>query len=120
MAVVGAPEDEIRVDVDPDRLRALSLTPEDIASALRAANWSSPGGTIRRGQFRFSVLALTEFRDIKEIGETPIGTGGNVRLRDVATVALTTADPRTVGGAGLQGPPWGWWCTRTPGPTPSR
>ncbi len=96
VAVVGAPEDEIRVEAEPDRLRNLGLSPENIADALQAANWSSPGGTIRRGQFRFSVLALTEFRSIAEIGETPLGNSGTLRLRDVATVSLTTADPRTV------------------------
>ena len=96
VAVVGSPEDEIRVEVDPERIRNLGLSPENIADALRSANWSSPGGTIRRGQFRFSVLALTEFRTVEEIGDTPLGTDGTVRLRDVATVSLTTADPRTV------------------------
>jgi HAE1 family hydrophobic/amphiphilic exporter-1 len=96
VAVVGSPEDEIRVEVDPERIRNLGLSPENIADALRAANWSSPGGTIRRGQFRFSVLALTEFRSVDEIGDTPLGNSGTIRLRDVATVALTTADPRTV------------------------
>jgi HAE1 family hydrophobic/amphiphilic exporter-1 len=96
VAVVGAPEDEIRVEIDPERIRNLGLSPENIADALRAANWSSPGGTIRRGQFRFSVLALTEFRTVEEIGDTPLGTDGTIRLRDVATVSLTTADPRTV------------------------
>ena len=96
VAVVGSPEDEIRVEIDPDRIRNLGLSPENIADALRAANWSSPGGTIRRGQFRFSVLALTEFRTVEEIGDTPLGNSGTIRLRDVATVTLTTADPRTV------------------------
>lgn len=96
VAVVGAPEDEIRVEVDPDRIRNLGLSPENIGDALRAANVSSPGGTIRRGQFRFSVLALTEFKSVAEIGETPIGNGGTIKLRDVATITLTTADPSTI------------------------
>ena len=96
VAVVGSPEDEIRVEVDPDRIRNLGLSPENIGDALRAANVSSPGGTIRRGQFRFSVLALTEFRSVQEVGETPIGNGGTIKLRDVATITLTTADPNTI------------------------
>ena len=48
VAVVGAPEDEIRIEVDPDRLRALGLSPDDVARGVRAANASAPGGTIRR------------------------------------------------------------------------
>ena len=49
VAVVGAPEDEIRVEVDPARMRALGLSPDDVANAIEAANATSPGGTIRRG-----------------------------------------------------------------------
>ena len=97
VAVVGAPEDEIRVEVDPNRMRALGLSPDDIAKAITAANASAPGGTIRRRQFRFSVRALTEFRSPDQIGDTPIGpAGAGIRLRDVASVALGTADAQTV------------------------
>ncbi len=96
VAVVGAPEDEIRVDLDPDRLRALNLTTSAVADALRQANWSAPGGTIRRGQFRFSVRALTEFRSLEEIGRTPLTPGGTVRLEDIGTAHLGLADPRTL------------------------
>ncbi|HJS46799.1 MAG TPA: efflux RND transporter permease subunit, partial [Gemmatimonadales bacterium] len=97
VAVVGAPEREIRVELDAERMRALGLSPQDVARALDAANASAPGGTIRRGQFRFSVRALTEFRDLGEIGQTPVGpAAAGIRLADIATVRLTTADPRTV------------------------
>ncbi len=97
VAVVGAPADEIRVDVDPDRLRALALTPEDVAQAIVTQNSTGAGGTVRRGQFRFSVRALTEFRDLDEILAVPIGSpGSGVTLRDVATAQITLADPFTI------------------------
>ncbi len=97
VAVVGAPEDQIRVDLDPDRLRALNLTPEDVAAAIRAQNATGAGGTIRKGQFRFSVRALTEFRTPAEILDTPVGpVGSGITLRDVGTVALGLADPVTM------------------------
>ncbi|HEU5050552.1 MAG TPA: efflux RND transporter permease subunit, partial [Gemmatimonadales bacterium] len=97
VAVVGAPADEIRIDVDPERMRALGLSPDDIATAVENANRSAPGGTIRRGQFRFSVRALTEFRSAEEIGNTPVGPPrSGIRLADVATVRAGLADPRTV------------------------
>lgn len=97
VAVVGAPEDQIRVDLDPDKLRALNLTPEDVAAAIRAQNAAGAGGTIRKGQFRFSVRALTEFRTPAEILATPLGAvGSGVTLRDVGTVTLGLADPLTM------------------------
>lgn len=97
VAVVGAPEDEIRVDLDPDRLRAFDLTPEDVAQSIRSQNATGAGGTVRRGQFRFSVRALTEFRTPAEILDTPIGRdGANITIRDVGTVSLGLADPLTM------------------------
>jgi HAE1 family hydrophobic/amphiphilic exporter-1 len=97
VAVVGQPEDEIRIEVDPERMRSLALTPYDIANAVQHANVAGAGGTIRRGQFRFSVRVLTELRSPDEISETPIGPSGSpYRLRDVATVTVSSAEPRTM------------------------
>jgi len=97
VAVVGAPDDEIRVELDPEKLRALDLTPEDVAAAIRAENATGAGGTIRKGQFRFSVRALTEFRNPSEILDTPVGpVGAGITLRDVGTVSLGLADPLTL------------------------
>jgi len=97
VAVVGTPSDEIRIEVDPARMRGLNITSDDIANAIRTANVTGTAGTIRRGQFRFSVRALTEFRTPFEIGDTPVGPpGSGIKLRDLSTVVITTADPVTL------------------------
>jgi HAE1 family hydrophobic/amphiphilic exporter-1 len=97
VAVVGTPTDEIRIEVDPARMRGLNITSNDIANAIQTANVTGTAGTIRRGQFRFSVRALTEFRTPFEIGDTPVGPpGSGIKLRDLATVVVTTADPLTL------------------------
>jgi HAE1 family hydrophobic/amphiphilic exporter-1 len=97
VAVVGTPSDEIRVEVDPARMRGLGITSNDIASAIGTANVTGTAGTIRRGQFRFSVRALTEFQSPSEIGDTPVGPpGSGIKLRDLSTVVVTTADPLTL------------------------
>jgi hydrophobic/amphiphilic exporter-1 (mainly G- bacteria), HAE1 family len=97
VAVVGTPSDEIRIEVDPARMRGLGITSDDIAGAITSANVTGTAGTIRRGQFRFSVRALTEFRTPYEIGDTPVGPpGSGIKLRDLSTVVVTTADPVTL------------------------
>ena len=97
VAVAGAPEDQIRVDLDPEKLRALDLTPEDVAQSIRVQNATGASGTIRKGQFRFSVRALTEFRTPSEILATPLGRpGSGITLRDVGSVSLGLADPVTL------------------------
>jgi HAE1 family hydrophobic/amphiphilic exporter-1 len=97
VAVVGTPEDEVRIEVDPEKMRALGLTTDQIATAVNLANANGSGGTVRRGQFRFSVRALTELRTPDEIADTPIGpVNSGYRLRDVATVRVDVAEPRTM------------------------
>jgi HAE1 family hydrophobic/amphiphilic exporter-1 len=97
VAVVGTPSDEIRIEVDPARMRGLGITSNDIATAIGNANVTGTAGTIRRGQFRFSVRALTEFQTPYEIGDTPVGPpGSGIKLRDLSTVVVTTADPVTL------------------------
>ncbi len=97
VAVAGKPEEEVRVEVDPERARALGITPDQIAEAIRQANASAPGGTVRRGQFRLPLRAYTEFQSPEEILDTPVGPArAGIRLRDLATVRLTTADPVTL------------------------
>jgi HAE1 family hydrophobic/amphiphilic exporter-1 len=97
VAVAGRPEEEIRVEVDPEKARALGISPDQIAGAVREANASSPGGTVRRGQFRLPLRAYTEFQDPAEILETPVGpAGAGIRLQDLATVSRTIADPVTL------------------------
>lgn len=106
VAVAGRPEEEIRVEVLPAKARALGINPDQIAAAVREANASAPGGTVRRGQFRLPLRAYTEFRTPEEILDTPVGpAGAGIRLRDVASVRRTIADPvsltRLDGGAAV-------------------
>ena len=97
VAVVGAQVDEIKVEADPEKLRAYGLTPDDLAVAIRAANANGAGGTVRRGQFRFAMRALTEFQRPEEIEAVPLGTPERgIRVRDVATVRTGLADPTTL------------------------
>ena len=93
-AVTGGLEREIHVEVDPRRLDSYGLGMQQIADALEAANQSAPGGTIRRGRYRYALRTIGEFQEIDEIGAVPLGipsdtTGveGVVRLRDVALVS---------------------------------
>ncbi len=72
-AVVGGLDREIQVDVDPRRLDDLGLTVADVAGALDAANVSAPGGSIRRGRYRYSLRTLGEFQAVDEIERVVIG-----------------------------------------------
>ena len=78
-AVTGGLTREIHVEVDPERLEAFGLSVEDITRALDAANASAPGGTIRRGRYRYALRTLGELQGVEEIAGVPISGGASPR-----------------------------------------
>jgi len=101
-ALTGGLEREIHVEVDPRLLETFGLTVEDVSRALDAANQSAPGGTVRRGRYRYALRTLGEFQSVDEISNVPIGRlnagtgGGLVLLRDVADVSDGFKDRESV------------------------
>lgn len=71
-SVTGGLDREIQVEVDPELLDVYNVTLEQIASALAAANYSAPGGTILRGRYRYPLRTLGEFQTVAEIGDVVV------------------------------------------------
>lgn len=94
-AVVGGLEREIHVEVDPRLLQAYDIEIGQVLAAIDAANASAPGGTIRRGRYRYALRTIGEFQSIDEIAAVPLTRGsgntstvsGVVRVSDVAVVS---------------------------------
>ena len=94
-AVAGGLEREIHVEVVPGLLESYGFTVQQILTALDAANQSAPGGTIRKGRYRYSLRTLGEFQTVEQIQDVPLGraqgdttsVSGLVRLGDVALVS---------------------------------
>ncbi len=86
--VTGGFEREIQIDINMTRLAALGLNLEAVEQALKTASDNRPGGTIRKGQFRYGLRTLGEFTTIAEIGAVaiPLPKSGSVALREVATI----------------------------------
>jgi HAE1 family hydrophobic/amphiphilic exporter-1 len=104
-AIAGGLDREIQVQLDPERLEAYRLTPEQVAQALALANVSAPGGTILQGRYRYPLRTLGEFRSVEEIGDVIVArqatAGGEasdrmIRLRDVGTVTDGFAERESI------------------------
>ncbi|TFG63918.1 MAG: efflux RND transporter permease subunit, partial [Gemmatimonadales bacterium] len=98
-AITGDPEREIHVEVDADLVASHDVSLAEVTSALDAANYSAPGGSVRRGRFRFSLRTLGEFRRVEDLSNVVIARpehGGVVRLRDVARIFEGEAERETV------------------------
>lgn len=86
--VTGGFEREIQVEVNMMRLAALGLSLANIEAALKTASDNRPGGTIRKGQFRYALRTLGEFTTVADIGAVaiPLPKGGTAALRDLAAI----------------------------------
>jgi len=78
----------IVVNVKPDRMRALNLSPDEIVQAIAAANVISPSGNMMLGDQYPIVPVNAVVKNFKELEGVPLRVGptGSVFIRDVATV----------------------------------
>ncbi|PYX53849.1 MAG: acriflavin resistance protein [Acidobacteria bacterium] len=78
----------IVVSVDPDRLRAYRMAPEEVVQALNAGNVIVPAGNVRTGDLLRLAPINSVVSSIKDLQNLPIrtGAGPTVFLRDIGTV----------------------------------
>jgi HAE1 family hydrophobic/amphiphilic exporter-1 len=79
---------QIHVNLQPDKIKALDLAPEEVVRSLVAENQNLPAGNVYQGNYRVVVRTLGEFQDLEEIQNALIArrNGRAIYVRDVATV----------------------------------
>jgi multidrug efflux pump subunit AcrB len=84
----GGSARSIVVNIKPERLRAYNMTPDEVVSALTAANTISPSGNMPIGKKYPMVPVNSVVKNIKDLESVPIRTGvyPAVFLRDLGTV----------------------------------
>ena len=88
VSVTGAPERQVRFDVDPVVLAANGLTPEAVLGVLEDNGVSIPTGTVTDGDQTLSVQVGTPITDLAALEALPLTTaeGATVPLGQVVTV----------------------------------
>lgn len=84
----GGNQRTIVIDVDPERLRAYRLSPDDVIAAVSAGNTITPSGNVHAGD-RYPIVPMNSIaRQIDELGRIPLRMGPlpSVHLRDLATI----------------------------------
>ncbi|WP_302250376.1 efflux RND transporter permease subunit [uncultured Alistipes sp.] len=108
VSVIGAPEREVQVNVDPTKLDAYGLTVEQLGQIIAAENINIPSGTIDIGNNTFNVKADGEFDLSDELRRVVVSNAGGrtVMLTDVAeirdTLEKATMDERVNGQRGVR------------------
>ena len=108
VSIIGAPEREVQVNVDPAKLEAYNLTVEQLGQIIAAENVNIPSGTIDVGNNTFNIKADGEFKLSDEMRKVVVSNAGGrtVRLSDVAqirdTLEKATMDERVNGQRGVR------------------
>ena len=95
---VGGVTREVRVELDPARLLALNVTAADVSRRLREVQQDAAGGRADLGGAEQSVRTVATVQTAQELArlDVPLADGRRIRLDQVATVADTVAEPRSV------------------------
>ncbi len=96
--LVGGRTRAVQVAVDVDRLRARSLTIEDVRAALEQQNLELPEGRVEQGSRELVVRTLGRMAAVKDFNQIIVGNfrGEPITLRDVATVTDGVEEPRSL------------------------
>ena len=88
VSVAGAPQREIQVYCDPNKLEAYGLTVSGISSIIAAENRNVPSGSIDIGSNAYALRVEKEFSNANEMLDIVVGhvNGKTIYLRDVARV----------------------------------
>jgi HAE1 family hydrophobic/amphiphilic exporter-1 len=105
VVVFGGRQREIKVYVDPDRLRAFNLSVTEVSNALRAQNLELPGGRLDEGARTVTLRTLSRVTRVEDFNDIVITTrnGYAVKVRDIGRVEDSGVDPQSA--ASLDGVP---------------
>jgi multidrug efflux pump subunit AcrB len=98
VAYHGVPEQQVRVDVDLDRLARMGIPLNYVLGSISGEAANIPAGSLRAGTRSYNVKTSGKYRDVEEIANTVVFSGGGrvVRLRDVAEVAQKPAERKHI------------------------
>jgi multidrug efflux pump subunit AcrB len=88
----GGNQRTIVISVNPDRLRAYSMSPQEVIRALSAGNVITPAGTVNAGDLTRLAPVNSIVSNIQDLLDLPIrtGAGPTVSIKDVGTVSDST------------------------------
>ncbi|GAB4055133.1 efflux RND transporter permease subunit [Spirosoma litoris] len=99
VTLTGGRQREIKIGVDPNKLKLYNLSLSQVTQAVNSANLDYPTGRIETDQAQYAIRLAGKFTDINQIRNAALVTsanGTNVVLSDVATVTDGVADATTI------------------------
>ena len=82
---------EVRIEIDPEQIKAVGLSLDQVIEAIGDANLDLPAGKIEQGKYEVMLRAPAEFINLNQIRETVIlkRDGGGITLGQIADIKDT-------------------------------
>ncbi len=96
--ITGGLAREVQVLLNPDAMQARGVTVSDVMTALRQQNLDIPAGRVEEANREAIVRVVGKIRDPQQFARVIVAqrAGGVVRLGDLATVADSTEEARSL------------------------
>ena len=94
-SIIGGQKRQVRISLEPSRLRAYNISPLQITGMLQKANFVLPSGAFPSSNKEFLVETGGFLKDAQEVGNVVIGVfdGRPVYLREVARITDGPEEP---------------------------
>ena len=95
VVVFGGRPKQIKLYVDPDKLRAYGLSVNQVATAVSAQNQEMPGGTLVEGAKTVGLRTISKLTNVEEFNDIVVATknGFPIKFRQIGRVLETGEDP---------------------------
>jgi multidrug efflux pump subunit AcrB len=96
VSIFGSYDQQVHINVDPEKLAARQITIAELRQAIRNRNRDISGGDIESGKRRYLIRTVGRYKNIDEIANTIVRENGGfmIRVKDVADVSLQAEEQR--------------------------
>jgi HAE1 family hydrophobic/amphiphilic exporter-1 len=93
----GSRRMQVRILLNPERLRAYNLSVTDVTNAVRLQNQELPSGNLVEGAKTFGLRTMSKLNSVNEFNDIVITTrnGYPIKIKDVGRVEVGGAEPTT-------------------------
>ena len=84
----GSRQRQIKIYINPDRLRAYNLSVTDVSAAIRSQNQELPGGNLIEGAKTLGLRTMSKLTDVSQFKDVVVTTrnGFPIKIKDVGRV----------------------------------
>ncbi|MCP5049379.1 MAG: efflux RND transporter permease subunit, partial [bacterium] len=84
----GGDEEEVSVEINPDKIKNLGINLGQVAVAIQNANFFQPGGTVKKDKLRYTLKVEGEVKTPSEMEEITVAylRGRNIQIKDIGRV----------------------------------